>query len=142
MHVSAPNFDICVTLSVGVKHATDCSNAQASGKRTQACTTLSVNRWENCANVSLASIWTDSLFQTWFFFSFTVLFMWQERDTDGKMLTDLSFLCLPTTWMPGMHAGPSAICCVNSHGKSSSPAWFSHTSLLPFARVPHSILTL
>lgn len=28
MHVSAPNFDICVGLSVGIKHATERSDAQ------------------------------------------------------------------------------------------------------------------
>lgn len=136
MHVSAPNFDICVTLSVGIKHTTDWSSAQAS-----LLFTLTVNCWKNCANVSLSSILIDSLFNAWFDL-FTSLFIQPNGDTDGKMLTYLSLLCLPTSRMPGMHTGPSGICCVNRHGKSSSPAWFSHTSLLPLAMIPHSILTL
>lgn len=91
MHVSAPNFDICVTLSVGIKHATAWSNAQACGRRSQACTTFTVNGWQNCANVSLSSISINSLFHACFYL-FALLFVRLRRDRDGKMLTYLSLL--------------------------------------------------
>lgn len=61
MHVSAPNFDICVTLSVGIKHATNCSNAQASGKRTQACPTSVGIGWKKKMCKTLAVIHLDQL---------------------------------------------------------------------------------
>lgn len=99
MHVSAPNFDICVTLSVGIKHAAVCSNAQASGKRTPACTTLTVNWLENlCKRLAVIDVDQVLVSCPGLFIIHFIMHMAEERH-GGKTLTYLSLLCLPTTWM-------------------------------------------